>query len=369
MRWRTRAGDEVAAQARRAADQGHDRARPGAPRSTRAASGSPRCCAAADQRLTEVRRGVPDAGGLVIATDQDAARAYAKTLREITGEPAVVVLSDDDGAVRPDRASSPPATQRWMVAVRMVSEGVDVPRLAVGVYATVDVDPAVLRPGRRPFRPGPAARRDGVGLPARPCRTCSALADELEVERDHALDRPTNAEEDGIWTPEDALVAAANRAGEGLRRRSCCRLRGARGRRRPSTGCSSTAASSARRRRSAASEEQDYLGLPGLLEPEQVTALLRQRQAEQVKAREARRPRPRPRGTRTPAWTTTGAAPLPARSSTPSSRPGRAARASPTGWCTPSCAAGAAARRWRWRARRRSRRASALLRKWFVGRS
>ena len=30
---------------------------------------------------------------------------------------------------------------RWMVAVRMVSEGVDVPRLAVGVYATSSSTP------------------------------------------------------------------------------------------------------------------------------------------------------------------------------------------------------------------------------------
>ncbi|PID98026.1 MAG: hypothetical protein CSA82_01480, partial [Actinobacteria bacterium] len=40
---------------------------------------------AADQRLTEVRRSVPDAGGLVIASDQNQARAYARHLRLITG--------------------------------------------------------------------------------------------------------------------------------------------------------------------------------------------------------------------------------------------------------------------------------------------
>src|SRR5690606_39257888 len=53
---------------------------------------------AADQRLTEVRKSVPDAGALVIASDQDSARSYAKLIREITGHRATLVLSDDTGA-------------------------------------------------------------------------------------------------------------------------------------------------------------------------------------------------------------------------------------------------------------------------------
>ncbi len=67
--------------ARRAADQGPDRA--GAADRARPATGSwiPSVLSAADKRLSEVRRHVPDAGGLVIATDQDSARAYAKTLQ------------------------------------------------------------------------------------------------------------------------------------------------------------------------------------------------------------------------------------------------------------------------------------------------
>ena len=91
--------------------------------------------AAADKRLTEVRRGVPDAGALVIASNQTAARAYARILEGITGRKPTVVLSDDAGAsARIEEFSA--SDDRWMVAVRMVSEGVDVPRLAVGVYAT-----------------------------------------------------------------------------------------------------------------------------------------------------------------------------------------------------------------------------------------
>ena len=62
--------------------------------------------------------------------------------------------------------SSPSSEDRWMVAVRMVSEGVDIPRLAVGVYATSVSTAAVLRPGRRPVRPGPPPGRDRLGVPA-----------------------------------------------------------------------------------------------------------------------------------------------------------------------------------------------------------
>src|SRR5690606_6439952 len=94
----------------------------------------------ADRRLTEIRHHVPDAGGLVIATDQTAARAYAVLLRELTGQRPTVVLSDEAAASsRIEQFNQD--TSRWMVAVRMVSEGVDVPRLAVGVYATSSSTP------------------------------------------------------------------------------------------------------------------------------------------------------------------------------------------------------------------------------------
>src|SRR3569833_4766793 len=95
----------------------------------------PQVLRAADARLTKLRQhGMTDAGGLVIASDQQTARANAKLLHEITGEPAVIVLSDDEGSSG-RIASFANSQQRWMDAVRMVSEGVDIPRLAVGVYA------------------------------------------------------------------------------------------------------------------------------------------------------------------------------------------------------------------------------------------
>ena len=89
----------------------------------------------AHERLMEVRGEQPDAGGLVIAIDQDHARGIAEMLRSRFGTRATVVTSDDP------RASSHIAAfaagdDPWLVAVRMVSEGVDIPRLRVGVFAT-----------------------------------------------------------------------------------------------------------------------------------------------------------------------------------------------------------------------------------------
>ena len=89
----------------------------------------------ANERLTTIRRTQPDAGGLVIAADQDHAQGIADLLRYRCGVRATVAVSDDpmsSSRIARFSASSDP----WIVAVRMVSEGVDIPRLRVGVYAT-----------------------------------------------------------------------------------------------------------------------------------------------------------------------------------------------------------------------------------------
>ena len=86
-------------------------------------------------RLREVRRGQPNAGGLVIATDQEHARDIARLLSWEFRVTATVVTSDDPGASE-RIASFAVGSGEWLVAVRMVSEEVDIPRLRVGVYAT-----------------------------------------------------------------------------------------------------------------------------------------------------------------------------------------------------------------------------------------
>ena len=93
MRWRTSAGEEIAA------NLGEGFTKDITAQAWRTAldpNGEwiPTVLSAADKRLTEVRRTVPDAGGLVIATDHQDARAYAAQLQRITGEKPTVVLSD-----------------------------------------------------------------------------------------------------------------------------------------------------------------------------------------------------------------------------------------------------------------------------------
>jgi superfamily II DNA or RNA helicase len=86
-------------------------------------------------RLDLLRETHADAGGLVIAIDQDHARGIAALLRNRFGQQATVVTSDDpDASSRIERFSK--GSEPWLVAVRMVSEGVDIPRLRVGVFAT-----------------------------------------------------------------------------------------------------------------------------------------------------------------------------------------------------------------------------------------
>jgi superfamily II DNA or RNA helicase len=280
MRWRTKAGDEISARLGEPLNQDQVAQ---AWRTALDPDGEwvASVLRAADTRLTEVRRGVPDAGGLVIASDQPTARAYAAVLRQVTGEPPVVVLSDDSGAsARIEEYAQ--GQQRWMVAVRMVSEGVDVPRLCVGVYATSASTPLYFAQAVGRFV---RARRRGetasIFLPSVP--TLLQLAGGMEVERDHALDRSPR-EDDGLdWSPEEGLVARAQQ----------------------SEGATDDLLGSFEALEAQASfshvlfdggefgtgadvgspEELDYLGIPGLLDVDQVTTLLRQRQREHTTRR------------------------------------------------------------------------------------
>lgn len=284
MRWRTKAGDEVAARL------GEPLTKDMTSQAWRTALDPegewiPSVLAAADTRLTEVRRTVPDAGAMVIATDQTDARAYAGHLARITGHSPTVVLSDDDGAS--DRIEEfAQGDSRWLVAVRMVSEGVDVPRLAVGVYATSTATPLFFAQAVGRFV---RARRRGetasVFLPSVP--QLLDLAATLEVERDHALDRPTNGTED----PEGDLLALAERAERSEDAVGADGVVGAFQALEAQASFDRVLFDGGEFGTGAevgSDEELDFLGLPGLLDPDQVTTLLRQRQADQQGARRAR---------------------------------------------------------------------------------
>ncbi|MFT4230911.1 MAG: DEAD/DEAH box helicase [Microbacterium sp.] len=284
MRWRTRAGDELEAHL------GQDNTKDVTAQAWRTALDPqgdwiPAVLRSADRRLGEVRADVPDAGGLVIATDQAAARAYAAILHGITGEQPAVVLSDDPSASeRIERFAA--STTRWMVAVRMVSEGVDVPRLAVGVYATSASTPLFFAQAVGRFV---RARRRGetasVFLPNVP--QLLELANALEEERDHALDR----EPDGEGTLDDELIDEAEReetASDALTEEFSYQALGSiahfdrvlyDGREFGQLAVPGTP------------EEEEFLGLPGLLEPEHVHELLMQRQSRQSRHRRQREQR------------------------------------------------------------------------------
>ena len=95
----------------------------------------PAVLAQAHGRLTMVRRHYRDAGGLVIAMDQEHAAGVASLMRRHLGVEPVVATSEDPMASAKITAFAT-GSQPWIVAVRMVSEGVDIPRLRVGVFAT-----------------------------------------------------------------------------------------------------------------------------------------------------------------------------------------------------------------------------------------
>ncbi|WP_311476603.1 DEAD/DEAH box helicase [uncultured Gulosibacter sp.] len=243
---------------------------------------------AADRRLTEVREQVPDAGGLVIATDHQAARGYAKLLEYITGTAPALILSDDPGASARIDSFSANGSERWMVAVRMVSEGVDVPRLAVGVYATSSSTPLFFAQAIGRFV---RARRRGetatVFLPSVP--KLSALAHELELERDHALDRKDGSDSDDApgMTPEERELREAeaeDRASEELTKYKFEALSSeAQFDRVLYDGGDYGYAAEV-----GSLEELEFLGLPGILNHDEVAAVLEQRAQRQHRIQDAR---------------------------------------------------------------------------------
>ncbi len=279
MQWRTRAGDEIAARL------GEPLTKDLTAQALRTAldpggSWMPSVLAAADMRLSEVRRHVPDAGGLVIATDQESARAYAKLLRTISGESPTVVLSDEKTGSKKIAAFTE-SEDRWMVAVRMVSEGVDVPRLAVGVYATTTATPLFFAQAVGRFvRARNRGETASVFLPSVP--SLLGFASEMEVERDHVLGR-TIRDEDDIFAAEQDLLNQANAteaASDELDLSYEAIGSEARFDRVLFDGGEFGHAGEVH---VGSDEEMDFLGIPGLLEPGQMRELLQQRQSDRAK--------------------------------------------------------------------------------------
>ncbi len=153
----------------------------------------------AHETLKATRKSYPSAGGLIACADQDHARALGRLISSLSGEKATVVLSDDAGASKKIKKFSD-GNEMWLVACNMVSEGVDIPRLSVGVYATTIRTKMYFRQFLgRVVRRQPHLKRHQVAyvyLPADP--TLRQLAEEIESETKHIL-RPREE----FWRPEE----------------------------------------------------------------------------------------------------------------------------------------------------------------------
>ena len=165
----------------------------------------------AHEQLMSLRETQPDAAGLVITMDVDHAHAVARLLRRRHDVDAVVAVSDDPDATARIAAFAR-STDPWIVAVRMVSEGVDVPRLRVGVYATNTVTELFFRQavGRLVRWSGPLRRQKAFMFVPDDIRLRSFAA-QLAEARTHSI---AQREADGEQPPVELDEAAIDDDGQ-----------------------------------------------------------------------------------------------------------------------------------------------------------
>jgi superfamily II DNA or RNA helicase len=158
----------------------------------------------ANERLMELRVTRPDAAGLVIAADQDHARGIAHLLQRRHGVGATVATSDDPAASS-RIARFADSTAPWLVAVRMVSEGVDIPRLRLGVFATTTTTELFFRQavGRFVRHTGGRARDERAWLFIPDDTRLRRWADTIAEQRRHSLHR------DAVGREEEPVDPAA----------------------------------------------------------------------------------------------------------------------------------------------------------------
>src|SRR3954447_19337072 len=232
----------------------------------------PHVIAAMDDRITHLREtGMPDAAGLVLASDQDDAREYAKIVRRVTGKAPELILSDDPKASKKiERFAA--GSARIAVWVRMIPEGARVPRAPVLAwmpsYRTRLFFPQAVGRVVRARAPHETAT---VFLPA--VRPLLTLAASMEEQRNHVipppkaqpdqeledLDLPPREPREGGPKEWEALEADARFA---------------------HVLHSGTAHTGEGGATVVAAEDEEFLGIPGLLTPEQTASLLAKRDDE-----------------------------------------------------------------------------------------
>ena len=248
----------------------------------------PHVIAAVDDRVRHLREsGMPDAGGLLLASDQETARAYADIVRRVTGDRPAVILSDDPLASRKIHEFER-GGHRLAVCVRMVSEGVDIPRAAVLGFLTSYRTPLFFAQAvGRVVRARNPRETATVFLPA--VRPLLALAASLEEQRDHVVRIAGAADDDldalepvpqdtedtgpiGEFTPLEAEAAFAHVLHAG---RAITALLPAQSG--TIDGAPHQAPGEAGSSEPGSATGDEYLGLPGLLTPEQTATLLASR--------------------------------------------------------------------------------------------
>jgi superfamily II DNA or RNA helicase len=274
-RWRNSAGEVVAASLTEAGTKSTEAA---AWRTALNPRGQwvPHVIAAMDERITQLREGgMPDAAGLLLATDQADAHAYAEIVERVTGEAPVVIVSDDpDASAKISRFER--GNERIAVCVRMVSEGVDLPRAACLAWMTSYRTPlffaqAVGRVVRARGRHESAT----VFLPA--VRPLLALAANLEDERNHVIPPPASSSEQLGLDADELVTEREPSLGDGFEALDA----DAEFAHLLHSGRAVVAGSTPPAPSGPLSEgDADYLGLPGLLSPEQIAQLLSERDAD-----------------------------------------------------------------------------------------
>ncbi|WNV76302.1 DEAD/DEAH box helicase family protein [Geodermatophilus sp. DSM 44513] len=231
----------------------------------------PHVIAAMDDRITHLRTdgGMPDAAGLILASDQDDARAYARIVRRVTGKAPEVILSDDPKASKKiERFAT--GSARIAVCVRMISEGVDVPRAAVLAWMTSYRTPLFFAQAvGRVVRARAAHESATVFLPA--VRPLLTLAASMEEQRNHVLPPPKTVQGDELdleplsAEEREPVTAQQFEALEADARFAHVLHSGT-----AHTGSGGPVAA----------EDEEFLGIPGLLTPEQTASLLARRDDE-----------------------------------------------------------------------------------------
>lgn len=87
-------------------------------------------------KVQELRKEDDDAALLIIAMDQDHAKKLANRVRQEYGLTPILCISEDGDAAANAISAFKNSKEACIIAVRMISEGVSIPRIRVIVYAT-----------------------------------------------------------------------------------------------------------------------------------------------------------------------------------------------------------------------------------------